>query len=74
MFKRFRPGILAFTCLLVIPAPEARSQTAGKKKVSNQSDLPRFTYPLTVTIWTAPAVGGVARHDVSTAFGSVPPK
>jgi hypothetical protein len=24
-----------------------RSQTSGKKKVSNQSDLPRFTYPLT---------------------------
>jgi subtilisin family serine protease len=32
---------------LVLIAPVLRSQTSGKKKVSNQSDLPRFTYPMT---------------------------
>jgi hypothetical protein len=34
-------------CVLVLTAPAARSQAAGKKKVSNQSDLPRFTDPVT---------------------------
>jgi subtilisin family serine protease len=46
MFRSFRPCILGFTCLLILLAP-VRSQTTGKKKVNNQSDLPRFTYPLT---------------------------
>jgi subtilisin family serine protease len=32
---------------VVLIAPSARSQAAGKKKVSNQADLPRFTYPMT---------------------------
>jgi hypothetical protein len=31
---------------LVLLAPLARAQTSEKKKVSNQSDLPRFTYSL----------------------------
>jgi hypothetical protein len=34
-------------CLLALLAPVVRSQTSGKKKVSSQSDLPRFTYALT---------------------------
>jgi len=47
MFRLSRLYILAFTCFLILLVPEARSQTTGKKKVNNQSDLPRFTYPLT---------------------------
>jgi hypothetical protein len=33
--------------LLLLFAPAAASQTAAKKKVKSDSDLPRFTYPLT---------------------------
>lgn len=47
MLKRFWFWISAVACLLVVLAPVSRSQTSGKKKVSNQSDLPRFTYPMT---------------------------
>jgi subtilisin family serine protease len=47
MPKRFRPWISTVACLLVLLIPIARSQTSGKKKVSNQSDLPRFTYSIT---------------------------
>ncbi|MGA2098096.1 MAG: S8 family serine peptidase [Candidatus Acidiferrum sp.] len=47
MLGRFRHRISAVACLLLLLAPVLRSQTSGKKKVSNQSDLPRFTYPMT---------------------------
>jgi hypothetical protein len=47
MLRRFRLWIAAVACLAVLLAPVARSQTSGKKKVTNQSDLPRFTYSLT---------------------------
>lgn len=47
MLRRFRLWMSAVACLLSLLAPVVRSQTSGKKKVSNQSDLPRFTYPLT---------------------------
>src|ERR1035438_134109 len=44
--RRFRLLISAVACLVVLLAPGLRSQTSGKKKVSNQSDLPRFTYSM----------------------------
>jgi subtilisin family serine protease len=47
MISRSRLWISAVACLLVLLAPVSRSQTSAKKKVSNQSDLPRFTYPMT---------------------------
>jgi hypothetical protein len=47
MLRRFRLWISDVACLLVLLATVARSQTGGKKKVGNQSDLPRFTYSLT---------------------------
>ncbi len=39
--RAFLPGVL-----LLLLAPTVDSQTVGKKKVSNESDLPRFTYPM----------------------------
>ena len=47
MLRSFRLWISAVACVVVLIAPSARSQAAGKKKVSNQADLPRFTYPMT---------------------------
>jgi subtilisin family serine protease len=47
MVGRFRLCLLAVACVLVLLAPGLRSQTSEKKKVNNQSDLPRFTYPMT---------------------------
>jgi hypothetical protein len=47
MLKPLRLWISPIACILVLLAPVAHSQTTGKKKVSNQSDLPRFTYPMT---------------------------
>jgi subtilisin family serine protease len=47
MLRSTRLRVFAVACVLVLIAPAARSQEAGKKKVSNQSDLPRFTYPMT---------------------------
>jgi subtilisin family serine protease len=47
MPKRFRFCISAVACLLVFLAPVSPAQTNGKKKVSSQSDLPRFTYSIT---------------------------
>jgi hypothetical protein len=47
VLRRFQLWISAVACVLILVAPGLRSQTSGKKKVSNQSDLPRFTYPLT---------------------------
>jgi len=47
MLRRFRLWISAFGYVLVLLAPGLHSQMSGKKKVSNQSDLPRFTYPMT---------------------------
>jgi subtilisin family serine protease len=47
MLRRFRLRISAAACILVLLAPELHSQTSGKKRVSNQSDLPRFTYSVT---------------------------
>ncbi|HXN64100.1 MAG TPA: S8 family serine peptidase, partial [Candidatus Acidoferrales bacterium] len=47
MLKRFRCWIPVIACVMVLPVPVVRSQTKAKKKVSSQSDLPRFTYPLT---------------------------
>jgi hypothetical protein len=49
MLRSSRLRISAVACVLVLIAPASRSQEAGKKKVSNQSDLPRFTYPMTGT-------------------------
>jgi subtilisin family serine protease len=36
-----------FACLLLLIAPFSYSQDSAKKKVSSQSDLPRFSYPIT---------------------------
>ena len=47
MLRDSRLCISAVACALLLLAPGLRSQTSGKKKVSNQSDLPRFTYPMT---------------------------
>jgi subtilisin family serine protease len=47
VLRRFQLWISAVACVLILVAPGLRSQTSRKKKVSNQSDLPRFTYPLT---------------------------
>jgi subtilisin family serine protease len=47
MPNRSRFCISAVTCLLVFLAPVSPAQTNGKKKVSSQSDLPRFTYSIT---------------------------
>src|ERR1700690_1478476 len=47
MPKRFLPWSSVVACILVLLIPIARSQMSGKKKVSNQSDLPRFTYSIT---------------------------
>src|SRR5271170_8268735 len=47
MLRSFRLWISAVACVVVLIAPSARSQATGKKKVSNQADLPRFTYPMT---------------------------
>jgi subtilisin family serine protease len=47
MIRRSRQWISAVACFLVLLAPVVHSQTSGKKKVSNQSDLPRFTYSMT---------------------------
>jgi hypothetical protein len=47
VLRRFQLWISVVACVLILVAPGLRSQTSGKKKVSNQSDLPRFTYPLT---------------------------
>ena len=38
--------ISAVACLLVLLAPVVRAQITGRKKVGNQSDLPRFTYSM----------------------------
>jgi len=47
MLRRFWLWIFAVACLLVMLAPVARPQSSAKKKISSQSDLPRFTYSLT---------------------------
>jgi hypothetical protein len=47
MVRGCRLGFSGFACILVLFSPVLRSQTSGKKKVSNQSDLPRFTYAMT---------------------------
>jgi len=46
MFKRVSlPGLLLASLLLLL-APFASAQSGAKKKVTSQSDLPRFTYPM----------------------------
>jgi hypothetical protein len=35
-----------FACFMLLFDPGASAQTVGKRKVSNESDLPRFTYPI----------------------------
>ena len=40
--------VRSLTWLLLLVATFAQSQSNGKKKVSSQADLPRFSYPLTV--------------------------
>jgi subtilisin family serine protease len=47
MIRCSRQWISAVACFLVLLAPVVHSQTSGKKKVSSQSDLPRFTYSMT---------------------------
>jgi subtilisin family serine protease len=47
MLRDSRLCISAVACALVLLAPGLHPQTSGKKKVANQSDLPRFTYPMT---------------------------
>jgi subtilisin family serine protease len=47
MIRCSRQWISAVACFLVLLAPVVHSQTSGKKKVSNQADLPRFTYSMT---------------------------
>jgi subtilisin family serine protease len=47
MIRCSRQWISAVACFLVLLAPVVHSQTSGKKKVSSQSDLPRFTYSVT---------------------------
>src|ERR1700684_3746821 len=49
MRKRYNvaPGLLI--CLALLFAPISYSQSTGKKKVSNQADLPRFSYPVAVS-------------------------
>ena len=41
------PGLLI--CLALLFAPISYSQSTGKKKVSSQADLPRFSYPVAVS-------------------------
>jgi hypothetical protein len=38
---------ICIACFLALLAPVVHSQTSGRKRVGNQSDLPRFTYSLT---------------------------
>jgi subtilisin family serine protease len=47
MLRQLRLWIIAVACFAVMLVPVLLSQTSAKKKVTNQSDLPRFTYPLT---------------------------
>jgi len=47
MPKRSYSLTFPFALLLLLFAPGAVSQTAAKKKVKSDSDLPRFTYPMT---------------------------
>jgi subtilisin family serine protease len=47
MLRDSRLRISAAACALVLLAPGLHSQTIGKKKVTSQADLPRFTYPMT---------------------------
>ena len=47
MLRDSRLCISAVACALVLLAPGLHPQTSGKKKVANQSDLPRFTYSMT---------------------------
>ena len=42
--SRLRPSLVAGLLLLLVPL--ASNQTGPKKKVSNETDLPRFTYPV----------------------------
>jgi hypothetical protein len=46
MPRRLRLIFSPIACLLILLVPVARAQSSGKKKVSNQSDLPRFTYSM----------------------------
>lgn len=46
MLRQLGLGIYAVTCLLGLLTPVAHSQASEKRKVTNESDLPRFTYPL----------------------------
>jgi subtilisin family serine protease len=46
MLRRLRLIFSPIACLLILLVPMALSQSSGKKKVSNQSDLPRFTYSM----------------------------
>jgi subtilisin family serine protease len=56
----------SLACLLLLIATFAHSQSAGKKKVTSQADLPRFSYPL-----TGPASDLVQANDATfNAFAS----
>ena len=46
MFKRVSLPDLLLASLLLLLAPFASAQSGAKKKVTSQSDLPRFTYPM----------------------------
>ena len=46
MFNRVSVLGSLLASLLLLLAPFARAQSGAKKKVTSQSDLPRFTYPL----------------------------
>ena len=46
MFKRSSPMCSLLASLLLLLAPFASAQSGAKKKVTTQSDLPRFTYPV----------------------------
>jgi hypothetical protein len=45
MLKRHRLACSLIGAILLL-VPCSGSQTSGKKKVTNRSDLPRFTYPV----------------------------
>jgi subtilisin family serine protease len=47
MPKRSYSLTLLLALLLLLLAPAVNAQTTAKKKVTNDSDLPRFTYPMT---------------------------
>jgi subtilisin family serine protease len=46
MLKRLRLGSILIALMLLLLAPCSYPQASGKKKVTSQADLPRFTYPV----------------------------